>query len=248
MTPIPVIEREGRYFLQFEDGELERTPEQIRQFMERSEAISNVLKEHLTAWENKFKKNPLATGQIPKNSWSYVSIDDHMQAIKQVCQQQFNEGKSLEACSQICEMAISTLKKERDAPHTDKDLVKYYIAGWKDVRRFIAFFPATPKPEDGITAYPWAEIDALAEQIGLRKSGGFTPASNKIKAAVAGFIDALRDANTVPAMDTLPQLYAAFSVHYGREVGADRSTDTRISWHLKGRKALGLPDLKPPKL
>ena len=246
---IPMIERDGRYFLQFENGEeLERTPEQMRLLKEALEAKGKAIEDQMATMESKFKRSGLGSGKLPVKAHAYLYIENVMQAMKQLCQHDFDKGTSLEYCSKMCEMSISKLKMERAVPTADKNIINYFIAGWKDIRRFTALFPTTSERETEATAHPWAKIDALAEQIGLRKSGGFTPASNRIKVAVAGFIDALHDAGTVPTTDTLPQLYAAFSAHYGRKVGADRSSNTRTYWHQKGREALGLPDLKPRKL
>ena len=94
----------------------------------------------------------------------------------------------------------------------------------------------------------WAEIEALAVRMGLRKDGRFTPAGNRIAAAGAGLIDALLDAAILPNTATRPIHYANFSEHYGQPIGADRVKPTRTHWHQKARKELGLPDLKPPKL
>jgi hypothetical protein len=101
---------------------------------------------------------------------------------------------------------------------------------------------ATPnKPEQPLVAtQPWADIEALAEKIGLRYRGRFTTASNKTAAAGAGLIDALREADIIPATTALPILYAEFSQHYGQKIRADRMSDTRHHWQKKARQALGL--------
>lgn len=201
---IPIIERDGRYFVQCEDGELERTPEQLRLFTERLETNSNLFKERLTAWENKFKNSCLATGKTPKNSWDYLYIDDHMQAMKQLCQQEFNEGNSLENCSKMCDMAISKLKMERAAPNTDKDLIKYYLAGWKDIRLFISLFPVPSATRAAAAVSEWSallcqpekfgltELLAAFEDVGLLSDDGKpTEWGLRCKGAWAGALDAL---------------------------------------------------------
>lgn len=98
-------------------------------------------------------------------------------------------------------------------------------------------FPEAPTIVGG---YDWTFIDDTAERINLRENGSFKPASNRIQAAVAGFIDGLRNAGKVSETLTLPVLYADFTQHYGRKVGADRMTDTRSEWLKKTRKHFGL--------
>lgn len=100
--------------------------------------------------------------------------------------------------------------------------------------------PAIETPAPPVAAYPWAEIEALAVRIELRKAGRFTPAGKLVASAVAGLIDALREAEMLPAAATLPTLYAAFGHHYKCPVGADRITATRDKWQRTARKELGL--------
>lgn len=114
------------------------------------------------------------------------------------------------------------------------------------LKRYVAS-DTTPPQQPPVASYPWAEIEALAEQIKLRKDGRFLVVGNKIAAAGAGFIDALLDAGILPATLTRPVLYAEFTRHYGQPIQADRTKPTRTTWHQKARQELGLPDLKPPK-
>lgn len=94
--------------------------------------------------------------------------------------------------------------------------------------------------------YPWDKIEALAEQIRLRKNGAFLVAPNRQAAAGAGLIDALFDYELFPGK-TRSEVYGAFTQHYGVSIKADRSGPIRLQWHQNARAALGLPDLKPPK-
>ena len=98
--------------------------------------------------------------------------------------------------------------------------------------------PAPPNTEPG--AYPWAVIDALAERIELRIRGQFIPAPKWRATAVAGMIDALREAGILSEAETLPIQYAKFSTYYNCKVGAGRNGTTRIEWQKKARKDLGL--------
>lgn len=100
--------------------------------------------------------------------------------------------------------------------------------------------PGLPQPEKPPGSYPWAEIEALAERIELRKNGAFLPAPKWIAAATAGVIDALCEAEILPPSGELGRIYAAFTQHYGRSIGADRVNSTRVAWQKKARKALGL--------
>lgn len=98
--------------------------------------------------------------------------------------------------------------------------------------------PAPPNTEPG--GYPWAVIDALAERIELRIRGQFIPAPKWRATAVAGMIDALREAGILSEAETLPIQYAKFSTYYKCKVGAGRNGTTRIEWQKKARKDLGL--------
>jgi predicted RNA-binding protein YlxR (DUF448 family) len=98
--------------------------------------------------------------------------------------------------------------------------------------------PALDTPT--VAAYPWAEIEALAERIELRKNGRFLPADKWVPTAVAGMIDALCEAEILPPSGELKRLHAAFSRHYGRSIKADRVGVTRDAWQRKARKGLGL--------
>jgi hypothetical protein len=100
--------------------------------------------------------------------------------------------------------------------------------------------PTRSNPPPSESTYPWERIEALAEQIGLRKHGRFTPSSNKIAAAASGFIDALREAEILSQSVNLPILHQDFSTHYSQKIKADRVTDTRLDWQSKARTALGL--------
>jgi len=147
---IKVVEREGRYFLQDEYGEEEEwTLERMRLFNERQAAISKELLDYADTYNSKFINNPLTTGGIPKKAWSYVNIDIFFRGLKVYFQSVFDEGGELNSCFQMCDLSISQLKKERAAPFADKDLIKYFLAGWKETKRFLSFFPSvsgTPHP------------------------------------------------------------------------------------------------------
>lgn len=94
--------------------------------------------------------------------------------------------------------------------------------------------PGFPAP------WQWEKINVLAERIGLRKNGSFTPASNRVGAAVAGLIDALCEAGILPPTGELARLYIDFTNHYGLKIGADRLNTTRLLWQKKARQALEL--------
>lgn len=109
------------------------------------------------------------------------------------------------------------------------------------------FEPELPNPAQFISqpqqlsvgGHSWAEIEAVAEKIELRKKGKFTLSNKWIPQAVAGFIDALREAGIVSAT-SLPTLYSEFTEHYGQKIASDRVTNTRTKWQNKARQALGL--------
>jgi hypothetical protein len=107
--------------------------------------------------------------------------------------------------------------------------------------------PALPIDVNLADRYPWAEIEALAEKIGLRKGGRFTTPGNKIAAAGAGFIDALLDAGILPTTSTRAVLYADFSQYYSQPIKAERTKPTRTAWHKKAREALSIFEWKPTK-
>ncbi|TVT39654.1 hypothetical protein FNT36_18610 [Hymenobacter setariae] len=99
---------------------------------------------------------------------------------------------------------------------------------------------AVDTPDQTGSERPWAKIEALAERIGLRKNDAFLLAPKWIAAATAGMIDALCEAEILPASGELQRLYADFSEHYNRSIKADRVTPTRAAWQRKARKELGL--------
>lgn len=83
----------------------------------------------------------------------------------------------------------------------------------------------------------WILIESIAESVGLRSNGRFSPASKYVAVAGAGFIDAMQEAKKLPSVG-FRKLCVAFTNHYGIRIGADRQSGTRMQWKDKTSRAL----------
>lgn len=241
-----IIERDGRYFVQCLDGELERTPEQLRAAFEANE----VTKGYLDNWLILHDGNAWGIAQVPKDADTIVKLRMFFELVDKHFFDDLQKGKGIESAVRMCNDSISRLKADKANPYCRKNLINFQIEGWKDIKSRLQQRVAVPQqagpvsaadtPEQPLSGHPWARIEALAERIGLRKNGAFLPASKWVPAATAGLIDALCEAEILPASGELKRLYADFSAYYGRSIKADRVNSTRVAWQGKARKALEL--------
>lgn len=252
-----LIKREGRLFLLCLEGELETTLEEIAQ----QNKFFDYFDEYSKIYKRLYSHQKWTLAQVPKEAEMHIRIHMFFNNTMKYFQKRYDKGETLWTSYKMCDMGISTAKHDLSAPYNNKTLNEGLLAGWTAMREFLDLLPkrgifdetppftppapstknsTTPSNQDRSDRYPWQEIDALAHRIGLLKAGEFTLPGNRIAAAVAGLIDALREAGTLPITTKLPSLYEDFTQHYGRKISADRDTPTRIDWRQKAQRELRL--------
>lgn len=144
MKDIPVVERDGRFFLQFEDGELERTPDQMREMVERHQGIAV----RLAAYEAQrstarrtLKGRELKKALKDKQELAYVAINRLFEMLKQKAQNDFINGESVSTWTNVCDLACSRIQVALAGLTPKKKLLRYQRAGWKDFKVFLSMFP-----------------------------------------------------------------------------------------------------------
>ena len=165
MKDIPVVERDGRFFLQFYDeelvweGELERTPEQMREMRERHQGIAVRLTAYAaqrSAAQRTLRGRELKKALKDKQELGYVATDRVFELLRGQFQDDFNNGKPLDNHIRMCDLAIARTRVALAGLCLDdlglpvnKKLLRYFLASWEDAKVFVSGFPAPPskKPQ-----------------------------------------------------------------------------------------------------
>lgn len=135
------VERDGKFYVQCTDGEVEISPEQ----MEQSIMAKQVLETLANSWKEMYGHQNWSVGDVPKDAETYLTFAVFFQNCKRAIEMLYSEEedkvKFKNDFSMVFQMKISEYERDLIVPYSDKPLIQYKIAGFKDMLRFLELLP-----------------------------------------------------------------------------------------------------------
>jgi hypothetical protein len=134
-----ILERDGRYFLQLSNGELELTEEQVKARLQKGAVIRN----NLQSWIDNFSYRHWIANNVPSESDSFISstnfFDDIIHEFEQIYQSSGNKNNTAERMLEFCWGKVQSLKREKEHATTDKQKIflDFHTLCWLRVVSFV---------------------------------------------------------------------------------------------------------------
>lgn len=131
-----IIERDGKFYLQLTDGEIEMTKDDLEQRKEGAENLKRFAEKSIIYSEN----NTWTAETIPKEFDSIVKIDLYAENLINAIQQEIKEGKSINDIIYLLDFWIDAEKEKLKNPMLmqSKQLTKYFIEKLKRIKKIIS--------------------------------------------------------------------------------------------------------------
>jgi hypothetical protein len=132
-----IVEREGRYFIQCLDGEIETTLAEI----EQRQKTAQELRRFSEAWQRLYGHKKWKGNKIPVDAEYYLNIQLTIDSIREIIQEKYNAGDDLKGYYKICDIVILDTEQQLSNPYADVKKLNAWLAGWQSVRKFLDLFP-----------------------------------------------------------------------------------------------------------
>ena len=156
-----IIEREGKYFLQISNGELELSEKQAKNRLEKGLAVLKDSHEGWIAHASETAEQPKAVPitKIPTEAQAFILSDEYYDNIIREFEKVYvANGRKEETARELldhCQKSIDHLKTERSQPGADLAVLDYQRLCWLRIIIFLQALTGVPAPK-----HP----DAIAEE------------------------------------------------------------------------------------
>ena len=134
-----ILERDGRYYLQLSNGELELTEEQVRSRLQKGAVIRN----NLDSWIDNFSYRHWIANKVPTASDPFIKsatfFDDIIREFEQIYEAAHNKTGAGEKMLEFCWGKVQQLRREKDAAQDDKQkiFIDYHTLCWLRVISYL---------------------------------------------------------------------------------------------------------------
>ena len=134
-----IIERDGKFYLQLVNGELELSEEQVKARLQRGAIIRN----NLNSWIENFEYRQWPLKIVPGKAEAFVNSDKYfdevMMDLEHIYNASENKPRLAEKMIEFCSSQINKLKKEKETETQEINLafLDYHILCWLRVLCFI---------------------------------------------------------------------------------------------------------------
>lgn len=172
-----IVKRHNKYYLQFDNGELELSEQQVQKRLSRGDKMMNqlqTLEEDLPKIEGNVKiskKNVENGGGFSSNSYASAKYFDHIiHEFEQIYLANTDDPQALDKLRRFCKNSIQKLERDRKSPKTDHVVIDYYLLAWNRVLNFIDTLPEKIKSKEHISVVsPAKENIAVANNNDISK-------------------------------------------------------------------------------
>lgn len=150
-----IVQRHNKYFLQFDNGELELSEQQVQKRLSRGDKVMNqlqTLQEDLPKIEGnvKINKKSMENGSaFSANSYASAKYFDHIiHEFEQIYRANADDPQALDKLRRFCTNSVQKLERDRKSPKTDHVVIDYYLLAWNRVAAFLDSLPGKIKSEE----------------------------------------------------------------------------------------------------
>ena len=223
-----LIEREGRYFVQCSDAEVEVTLQELDQ---QSKAIESA-REYWRLWEEKYGHNNWAAKDTPADAAMHLALYRFFDRARTYYQEQFAMGESMDIAYRVCDFNILETKRQLANPYADKTVLAPFLTGWELLKEWLDFLSSGPSLSSQPFAplllnYTLAELTALLGELGLFDTATGRPTPAASPGAWVGVIHGLLEEPRPRLKGSKAAIWQAFSGAFGA-VGSERTVQNGL--------------------
>lgn len=150
-----IVQRHNKYFLQFDNGELELSEQQVQKRLSRGDKVMNqlqTLQEDLPKIEGNVTINKKHTdnnsNSLSSSSYASAKYFDHIiHEFEQIYRANADDSQAMDKLKRFCANSIQKLERDRKSPKTDHVVIDYYLLAWNRVSAFLDSLPEKIKNE-----------------------------------------------------------------------------------------------------
>jgi len=135
-----IIRKQNKYYLQFDNGELELSEQQVQKRIERGDKVSGKLQSLKASLPDIESNIEIATAQknapekqLSKEFTSAKYFDRVVTEFREIYKSNEDKEDTLLKLKNFCQNSIRKLEHDRKSPRTDHVVIDYYLLSWHRV-------------------------------------------------------------------------------------------------------------------